>query len=66
MAYSYLVSQVVGQKKDQRTKLSKEYPDCRFDVVGYFAGPSSVLRTCPVSPTLLGKTVTTVQDNLHC
>ena len=51
MAYSDLVR----PKKRPKTKLTKKYPDCRFDVVGYFIGPASVLPDMSGWSNIIGK-----------
>ena len=42
-------------KKDQKRKLDKKYLDCRSDVVGYFAGPASVLPDMSGRSEVIGK-----------
>ena len=49
MAYSYLV------RLKKKKKLTKKYPDCRSDVVGYFARPASVLPDISSRSDVIGK-----------
>ena len=52
MADSHLVKPKIN---DQKTKLTKNKPDCRSDVTGYYVGPTSVLSDMSSQSDVTGK-----------